>query len=347
MKPLSSNWAIAFCSLLFLAMPACGQESPGEHASDQAVTVPAEGAQQPSQQMLQLVAPVALYPDALLAETLTAAKHPADVIAASRWEQRQSALGGQPREVAVNAQPWDASVKGLAQFPSVLDLMSGNPSWTAALADAFANEPDAVVNAIQTLRRRAQSVGTLKSTGEQIVTAHDQAIVIDPAIPDFVYVPDYDPWLVYGAPLEAYPDWTRAPGTFYVGLNVAFGVDLDEGAFPTFPWAWQYWSFDWPHHSVLHDHGHSDWPGVPLEHGQLEHRDSSRLDAPFGDAGGFYHDGMEGGYPPHAPIAATLPSLEFGPHPFGDGPSEGGFHGDGSDEGGLHGGGYRGGGSHR
>src|ERR1700759_4908520 len=94
---------------------------------------------QPSGQMLQLVAPVALYPDALLAEILTAATYPSEVFAANQWAQQHSTLQGQPRELAVNSQPWDQSVKGLAQFPTVLENMSENKAWTTALGDAYAS----------------------------------------------------------------------------------------------------------------------------------------------------------------------------------------------------------------
>src|SRR5438876_6553547 len=131
--------------------------------------------------------------------------------------QQHPDLKGKPLADAVDTRPWDPSVKALTQFPSVLDNMNQNLSWTSALGDAYVNQRDDVMSAVQALRKRAQASGTLKNTGQQTVATQDGSIVIEPADPDFVYVPAYDPWLVYGAPLVASPDWVAVPGVCYSG----------------------------------------------------------------------------------------------------------------------------------
>lgn len=374
MKSSSSSIALALSASFLVAMSACGQESVRAASSDQDVTARIQVAPEPSDQILQLVAPIALYPDPLLAEILTATTHPAEVAEASRWVQQHSALRGQPREDAMNAQPWDASVKGLAQFPSVLDNLNENFSWTTALGDVYADEPDEVMSAIQILRERAQSAGTLNSTSEEVVTADDQTIVIEPASPDVVDVPAYDPWLVYGSPLEPYPGWIDAPDVFYAGPNVGFGVGLGDDAFATFPWAWQDWSFDWRHRAVLHDRapyvphspllgeGHEgpdarphigEHAGMSIDHDNLERLGSpfehglAPQVAPFADPRAFEHGRMMGGQSTNAPIGSSLTTGGVDSNAFAERSREGELHAGGFDEGGLHSDGSRGGGSHR
>ena len=253
MKSLSRNFTLVLCGSLLLAVAAHSQVLPAADPSGQDA-VAAQATQQPSDQVLQLVAPIALYPDALVGQILTAATYPTQIVEASRWLQQHSALNGNALADAVNSQPWDPSVKALIQFPAVLDNMDKNLSWTSALGDAYVNEPDDVTNAVQILRQRAQAAGTLATNSQQTVTTQDQAIDIEPTDPDVVYVPAYDPWLVYGAPLVAYPDWFDVPGVFYDGPDLFFDAGLDLGLFGGFAWGWHHWGFDWHHHAALHDH---------------------------------------------------------------------------------------------
>jgi len=254
MKSLLGKFAFVICSAFLLAVAAGSQVAAAADASEQNAPAPAEGTAQPSDEILQLVAPIALYPDALVAQILTASTYPAEVVEAWRWMQQNSALKGKPLADAVNAQPWDPSVKALTQFSAVLDNMNQNLSWTSALGDAYVNEPDDVTNAVQVLRQRAQAAGTLETNSQQTVTAQDQTIDIEPADPDAVYLPAYDPWLVYGAPLDAYPDWFPVPGVYYDGPDLFFDAGLDLAAFGAFAWGWHHWGFDWHHHDALHDH---------------------------------------------------------------------------------------------
>ena len=199
---------------------------------------------------------------------------PAEFWNITRWLQQHSQLKGNALADAVNPQSWDPSVKALTQFPAVLDSMNENLSWTSALGDAYVNEPDDVTNAVQVLRQRAQAAGTLETNSQQTVTAQDQTIDIEPADPDTVYVPAYDPWLAYGTPLDAYPDWFDTPGVFYDGPDLFFDAGLDLAVFGAFAWGWHHWGYDWHRHAALHDHApyFSHSPAFAHRHGMPAER---------------------------------------------------------------------------
>src|SRR5258708_565114 len=169
------------------------------------------GQPEPPGQVDQLVAPIALYPDALVAQILAASANPSEVVEADRWMQQHAGLTGDGLAQEVDKQPWDPSVKALTQFPSVLANMDKNLSWTSALGDAYVNQQQDVLNAVQAMRQRAQQAGHLQNTAQETVTTEGQTIAIEPANPEIVYVPQYDPWLVYGAPVVAYPGWHPYP----------------------------------------------------------------------------------------------------------------------------------------
>lgn len=189
----------ALCGLLLVAaVPSeAGQQeqAPAESAgnSEQA-PAPLSAAD-----LKQLVAPIALYPDALVAQVLGAATFPDQVTAANTWLQQNKNLTGTALMEAVNTQPWDPSVKALTQFPSVLENMTKNLSWTSALGEAYHTQAADVMSAVQTLRAEAKAAGNLKS-GSQITVVQQspQVIVIQPANPQVVYVPQYNPTVVYG-----------------------------------------------------------------------------------------------------------------------------------------------------
>jgi len=164
-------------------------------------------AQQTPEQLQQLVAPIALYPDSLVAQILAASTFPEQVVEADRWVQEHPDLKGEALAQAVDQEPWDPSVKALTAFPSVLGNMDKNISWTSSLGDAYYNQQQDVMDAIQVMRQKAEQAGTLKATPQQVVTSEGSNITIAPANPEIVYVPAYDPWLVYGYPIVALPDW--------------------------------------------------------------------------------------------------------------------------------------------
>jgi uncharacterized membrane protein YgcG len=217
---------------------------------------PADSAQQTPEQLQQLVAPIALYPDALVAQILTASTYPAEVVEADRWMQQHADLTGDSKGNAVNGQSWDPSVKALTQFPSVLTNMDKNISWTSSLGDAYINQPSDVMAAIQVLRQQAQQAGNLASDSQEQVTTEDNTIVIQPTNPDVVYVPAYDPWTIYGDPLLAYPGWVGVPGIYYDGFGFEWGlgVGIGYGVYGGFGWGWHHWDADWHHHGVDFDH---------------------------------------------------------------------------------------------
>jgi hypothetical protein len=210
---------------------------------------------EPSQQDLeQLVAPIALYPDALVAQILAGSTYPTQIVEADRWLQQNSNLKGDQLMAAVNNQPWDPSVKALTQFPSVLHNMSQNLSWTSSLGDAYYNFQQDVMNAVQSMRAKAQAAGNLQSNSQQTVTTQGQTIIIQPANPQVVYVPTYSPAVVYGAPVPAYPGysgWDIAAASM-----ISFGVGMMVGAAirgPSYGWGWGSWGTNWHGGSVTYN----------------------------------------------------------------------------------------------
>jgi hypothetical protein len=199
------SWRILtfmFCSTLVLACLQGGCASQVVQADTQPVAPPEPPAaplpQQSTQQLEQLVAPIALYPDPLVAQILAGATHPTEIVEADRWLQQNPDLKGESLATAVDTQSWDPSVKALTQFPGLLGMMDKNLSWTSSLGEAYVNGQQNVFDAIQAMRQRAQQAGTLKSTQQESVTTDGNSIVIEPADPQVVYVPEYDPWVVYG-----------------------------------------------------------------------------------------------------------------------------------------------------
>ncbi len=208
------------------------------------------------QQLQDLVAPIALYPDSLVAQILAASTFPEQIVEADRWVQDHPDLKGEALAQAVNNMPWDPSVKALTAFPSVLGNMDKNLSWTSTLGDAYYNQQQDVMDAIQVMRQKAEQAGTLKGTPQQTVTTQGSTIVIQPAQPDVVYVPAYNPWVVYGPGIVAWPGWYPYPGIWYGGPYLSFGVGFGIGFFAGFGWGWPHWGFDWHNHWVVYNHNH-------------------------------------------------------------------------------------------
>jgi hypothetical protein len=232
-------------------------------------------------QIEDLVAPIALYPDALVAQVLGASTHPNQVVEADRWMQQHSNLPKDQLAQEVDKQPWDPSVRALTQFPTVLADLDKDLSWTAELGDAYATQQQAVLDAVQVMRQHAESAGTLQTTPQQTVVNEGQTIVILPASPDVVYVPAYDPWTVYGSPLTVYPGWVPFEGAYFGDPGLAFGVGFGVGFFGGFGWGWRHWDTDWRDHRVLFDHHefhefHHDDFHRGFDHGGFDHRGFDR-----------------------------------------------------------------------
>ena len=208
-----------------------------------------------SRAVQQLVAPIALYPDSLVAQILAASTFPEQVVEADRWVQAHPDLKGEALGQAVDQQPWDPSVKALTAFPSVLGNMDKNLSWTSSLGDAYYNQQQDVMDAVQVMRQKAEQAGNLKTTPQQTVTTQGSTIVIQPANPDVVYVPAYDPWLVYGYPMAPWPGWYPYPGIWFGGPYLSFGLGFGIGFFGGFGWGWGHWGFDWHDRYAMYNHG--------------------------------------------------------------------------------------------
>jgi hypothetical protein len=312
--------------------------------ASQSTNSPTAAPQLSAQELQQLVAPIALYPDALVAQILAAATYPTQVVEADRWMQRHSNLKGEELAKEVDKQDWDPSIKALVQFPSVLENMDKNLSWTSSLGEAYANEPEDVTNAVQEMRQQAEKAGHLNSTEQERVTAQGNTIVIEPVSPDVVYVPAYDPWLVYGAPIVAYPGWYPVPGIFWGGVGLSFGVGFGVGYFGGFGWGWGHWGYDWHDRRAFFDHhafvshsrefGHDGFHHGDFNHGNFNHGGFGHGNAFHGGSGfraqSGAHAGAFGGFN-HGGDVRGFSSR--GRSSFGGG---GGFHG-----GGSHGGGGR------
>lgn len=204
-------------------------------------------------QLDQLVAPIALYPDALIAQILAASTYPAQIVQADRWRQ---SLGNAPLDqiaASADAQPWDQSVKALTAFPDVLAELDQNLQWTTDLGNAYYNQPQDVFAAIQAMRQRAQAAGTLQSTPQEAVGYQQGNIVLAAANPQVVYVPVYNPWTVYGQPVSPYPGFSlfAALGSFFGSSPVQFGLGLVMNAFSHTGWGWLGWGLNWLTQSLL------------------------------------------------------------------------------------------------
>src|SRR5271157_3439411 len=197
-------------------------------------------------QIDELVSPIALYPDALVAQILAASTYPDQVVAANSWLQANTKLNDAQRIEQVNAQSWDPSVKALTQFPSVLANMAQNLSWTSALGYAFYNQQKDVMASVQHLRAQAKAAGNLKSTSQQTVKTEtqegQQVIVIQPANPQVVYVPTYNPTAVYGTPY--YPPGYSTSALVATSI-ISFGVGMAVGAAINNSWGWNSWGCGW------------------------------------------------------------------------------------------------------
>ena len=240
---------------------------------------PAAGQGYSQDELDQLLAPIALYPDELLSQILIAATYPLEVVEASRFVQQNPGLQGEALDQALAERSWDPSVQSLAAFPQVLAMMDDRLEWTQRLGDAFLVDQQRVMDTVQSLRQKAWNAGNLQSTPQQAVSAQGSVIIIEPAQPDVVYVPVYDPLVIYGpwwAP--GYPPWFWYPPPIY---GYPSGVVITAGIY--FGAAWgishQHWGWarpDWhAHHIVVDGTGNRFWsrPGRPPPPGGTWHHE--------------------------------------------------------------------------
>ncbi|MFO1150712.1 MAG: DUF3300 domain-containing protein [Alsobacter sp.] len=244
--------ALAMLLATTAVLPAAGQTSPaaqGDQArpSTNAAQQAPEKAPFTREEIDKLVKPIALYPDPLLAQLLPASAYPLDIVQAARWMERNKDAVAKADFTAADAMPWDASVKSLLRFPDVVKRMNDDLDWTSDLGDAFVYQPEDVAGAIQDLRAKAETTGTLVSTKQQKVVKRQEegreVIVIEPTDPDVVYVPNYDPEVVY----------SYTGGDALAAGLIGFGTGIAVGAIANNA----YWN--WDRGSVYPP----VWPGYP------------------------------------------------------------------------------------
>ena len=195
----------------------------------------------------QLVAPIALYPDSLVSQILMATTYPLEVVQADRWVKANKTLQGEALTAALESQAWDPSVKSLVNFPQVLGMMGEKLDWTQRLGDAFLAQQKDVLDAVQSLRAKAQAEGNLKTTQEQTVIveqpeAQTTVIKIEPANPEVVYVPTYNPTVVYGAwPYPTYPPYSYYPTGYVAAAAFTFTAGVALGAAWGYAWGGCNW----------------------------------------------------------------------------------------------------------
>jgi hypothetical protein len=197
----------------------------------------------PPEQLDSLVAPIALYPDPMLAQVLAACTYPLEIIQLQQWLEKNKNLKDKALADAVAKQPWDPSVQALAGLPDVVKRLADDIQWTADLGNAFLAQQSDVMDAVQRMRKKAVDKGTLKSTEQQKVETKvvesKQVIIVEQANPQVVYVPSYDPVVVYGPPVYPYPPIYYPPWGYYAaGVAISFGVGMMMGAFWSGGWGW-------------------------------------------------------------------------------------------------------------
>jgi len=225
-----------------------------------------DGAPMSDSELQALVAPIALYPDALVAQILAASTFPDQVAVADYWLHQNQHLTGTSLMQTVDKQSWSTSVKALTEFPSVLDNLAKNLTWTSSLGTAYHDQPSEVMAAIQTLRAKAKAAGNLKSTPQMtVVQPTPQTIVIEPANPQVVYVPTYNPATIYGTPYVT-PGYTAADaaaaGVIGFGAGIAVGALAGGGCCG---WGWNSWNCNWSGGAAAYNHnnfyGNAAWHG--------------------------------------------------------------------------------------
>ncbi len=237
---VAQEFVAVLCSALLVpgvAMPAGQSQHPAAQTQQPAAAASSQQdeANLTPDQLDSLVAPIALYPDPLLAQVLAASTYPLELVQLQQWLGKNKTLKDKALADAVEKQPWDPSVQAMAALPDVVKRLVDDIQWTADLGNAFLAQQDDVMSAVQRMRAKAQEKGNLKSNEqmkvETKVVENKQVIVVQQANPQVVYVPSYDPVVVYGAPAYPYPPiYYPPPGYYAAGMAISFGVGLAMGA---------------------------------------------------------------------------------------------------------------------
>jgi hypothetical protein len=246
-------------------------------------------------QLDSLVAPIALYPDPLLAQTLAASTYPLEVVQLQQWMARHPDLKGEALAAAVEKESWDPSVQALAGLPDVVKRLGDDIKWTTDLGNAFLSQEADVMAAVQRMRKKASDSGNLKTTEQQKVTTQvvetQQVIVIQQASPQVIYVPTYNPVVVYGPPVYPYPPiYYPPPSYYYAGMAIGFGVGIAMGACCYGGWGWgPRWGYggnvyvNVNNRYVNHYNRYNNVNRYGGANGRWNHNPAHRGAAPYGD----------------------------------------------------------------
>jgi hypothetical protein len=268
------------CLLIISAVPV---EMGAQQTTTGSTGYSGQGAPLSAQELQHFGAPIALYPDSLVAQVLGGASFPDQIVQANQFLKDNPSLTGQTLMYAVDAQSWDPSVKALTQFPSVLANMANNLSWTSSLGEAYSTQTADVMSAVQALRAKAYAAGNLKSGSQlTVVQQSPQVIVIQPANPQVVYVPEYNPAVVYGVPY-ATPGYSTAAvvatGMLAFGAGIAVGAAISGGG--CCGWSYSSWNCNWHGGTVVY--GSSGYYGNNAWHGGY-YGSSASAYGPYGSA---------------------------------------------------------------
>ena len=249
-----------------------------------------------AEQLEQMVAPIALYPDTLVAQILAAATYPAQVSAADQWRQSMGYASPDQIVAGADAQTWDPSVKALTAFPQVLAMLDRNLQWTTALGNAYYNQPQDVLETIQVMRQRAQAAGTLQSTPQEAVSDDQGYIQLAPVNSSVVYVPSYNPWDVYGEPVQPYSGFSLlgalgSIGSYAGSALLNYGPGIAMGAFRATPWGALAWGLDWLANTVLFNHSNYYSNSTSVARWNLPPRNPRGYPGGFSDRAGFGRPG--------------------------------------------------------
>jgi len=297
MKSQSRKLVRGVIAIIGLAFLSSGFSAFAQQAQSQVMTTTKEAAKIPSDQLDSLVAPIALYPDQLLSQTLVASTYPLEIIQLQQWLEKNKNLKDKALANAVQKQNWDPSIQAMAAFPDVVKRLAGDIQWTTDLGNAFLAQESDVMDAVQRMRAKAHSKGTLKTSAQQKVETQTveggkQVIVVQQANPEVVYVPSYDPVVVYGPPVYPYPPiYYPPPGYYAAGAAVAFGTGVALGAAWGGSWGW---NCGWGHGDVnvnvnnnyINNYNKNNYNkgNYNKQGGQWQHNPQHRGNAPYNRA---------------------------------------------------------------
>ncbi len=238
-KKMVRRFLAVLCIALLVPGDTLSWASPPQQAND----TTADSAKIPNDRLDSLVAPIALHPDPLLAQMLVASTYPLEIIQLQQWLAKNNDLKGDALVQAAQKQGWDPSIQALAPVPDLVKQLSENIKWTTDLGNAFLVQQSDVMDAVQRMRAKAKNSGTLKSTQQQVVETKvvesRSVVVIQPASPEVVYVPSYNPVVVYGPPAYPYPPlYYPPPGYYAAGMALSFGLGVAMGAAWGGGWGW-------------------------------------------------------------------------------------------------------------